>query len=420
MNRRDFVKAFAAIGAFASARTRTALAATESPVPASDSWSGWQSGHFQIHAIYTGVAESIFLVYPDGTSLLIDCGDHPAHTRGKLAVPILPDLTKHSGARIAEYVRKVNPRGSEVDYFLLTHYHSDHAGSYGYHAGFSPDFKYVKSGLGEAIETLSFGKVVDRAWPTFDDPLPVSENADGRLLANLKEVYAELRRRGTEIERFRLEAGSDQLRPLHGGADAFSVRALSANGRLLAPDGSVVDLYAAEKAAGRLSKVNENMMSIGLRFDFGCFGFYTAGDFSDGGGRREARMAEVCGRVDVAKINHHGHHSMPEGLVRALGARVYLACIWDQLHVTRDAMRRIAAGSAPNRPLLAPGVFTEERRREDADEKWKQDVAQETFGGAHVVVDVPPGGAEYTVSFISPCDDDLRILGERRFRSVKS
>ena len=62
----------------------------------------WLKGHFQIHFIYTGVSDTIFLIYPDGTSLLIDCGDHPAHKRGKYAVPILPGLEPVSTARQIE------------------------------------------------------------------------------------------------------------------------------------------------------------------------------------------------------------------------------------------------------------------------------------------------------------------------------
>ena len=32
----------------------------------------WKPGLFQVHFIYTGVAESMFFIYPDGTALLLD------------------------------------------------------------------------------------------------------------------------------------------------------------------------------------------------------------------------------------------------------------------------------------------------------------------------------------------------------------
>ena len=36
----------------------------------------WKPGEFQVHFIYTGVAESMFWILPDGTTMLLDCGDH--------------------------------------------------------------------------------------------------------------------------------------------------------------------------------------------------------------------------------------------------------------------------------------------------------------------------------------------------------
>ena len=45
--------------------------------------------------IYTGIAESLFLVFPDATSMLLDCGDTNPHTFmakrfGPKELPILP------------------------------------------------------------------------------------------------------------------------------------------------------------------------------------------------------------------------------------------------------------------------------------------------------------------------------------------
>ena len=43
---------------------------------------GWTKGHFQIHFTYTGASESMFLIFPDGTTMLIDCGDFDATVLG--------------------------------------------------------------------------------------------------------------------------------------------------------------------------------------------------------------------------------------------------------------------------------------------------------------------------------------------------
>ncbi len=143
MNRRDFVKLAAGaplIGAVGGPRFVAASDGTESaqqcratpdgskhplvgkPLPA------WKPGEFQVHFIYTGVAESMFWIMPDGTTMLLDCGDHPAWTRGKLAVWVLPNGRRYAGEWIARYVTRVNPSKTDVDYMMLSHHHGDHGG----------------------------------------------------------------------------------------------------------------------------------------------------------------------------------------------------------------------------------------------------------------------------------------------------
>ena len=416
MNRREFIKGSLAVGASVSALGCTLRRGLEDP-QVGKAWSGWTPGHFQIHAIYTGVAESLFLICPDGTTMLLDCGDHPACTRGKLAVPILPDQTRHAGEWIARYVLRVNPHGKDVDYLLLTHYHSDHSGHRKFHAGTAPSGKYVLSGIGQAMEFLSFRRAIDRAWPTFDDPLPMPDGFDGGVISQMREVYRELERRGGTVERFRLEKESDQIRPLHGPAEGFRVVPLCANGRVLYPDGRIVDVMKPLIEVKKTKGVNENALSIGMRFEYGKFKFYTAGDFS----HREVRpdgtvfeaedeMAKVCGRCDVAKVNHHGHHSMSPEIVKTLGSRVYLACVWDQLHMTRDTMRNLCdCRSYEGERVLAPGIFPRERRLEDRSESWLSSVEPAVFDGAHVVVDVPPGGETYSLYALDARDESLKV-----------
>ena len=419
VNRRDFIAggaAACALPSWAAMFAQTIAAGARHP-SVGQALAPWKSGHFQIHFIYTGVAESIFLIYPDGTSLLIDCGDIAAHTRGKYAVPILPGLERHAGEWIARYVLRVNPRREKVDYMLLTHYHSDHGGGRGYHAGLAPNGEYYLSGFGQAMEWLSFGKAIDRAWPTFDDPLPRRPEDDTWMVAHMQGVYRELERRGTVVERFRLEKGSDQLRPLHGDAQGFGIRPLCANGRVLMPDGAVRDLYADFIAWTKTRSLNENAMSIGMKFTYGPFGFYTAGDFEDRQRQRngsaweiEEAMAETVGVATVAKLDHHGNSSMCEKLVAALRSQVYVGCIWDWFHVDDATMTRLADRSLYDGDrLLCPGILTKERRARDAQRPWLKDVPEACYEGAHIVVDVPPGGKEFAVSFVSAADESMRV-----------
>ena len=423
MGRREFLRGSAA--ALMLASWEAAVAEGRSSSAVGKPLVAWRQGHFQVHFVYTGVGETVFLVYPDGTSLLIDCGDHPARKRGKYAVPVLPDASRHAGEWVARYVLKTNPRREKVDYMLLTHYHSDHGGGRHYHAGLSANGRYYLSGFGQAMEYLRFGKAVDRAYPTYDDPLPLSAAADCWTLSHLDGVYRELVRRGTKVEKFRLEKGGDQLRPLYGGAAGFTWRPLSANGRLLGPDGSVRDLYADFIARARPGGLNENAMSIGLKYAYGPFSLYTAGDFEDrvpqtDGTRREIEeaMAEIVGPCTVAKVNHHGNSSMCEKLVGALRSQVYVGCVWDWFHVDDGTMTRLADRSLyPGDRLLCPGVMTAARRTRDGSRPWMADVAEATYEGAHVVFDVPPGGETFTLSLVSAADETLTVRSEIEMRT---
>jgi beta-lactamase superfamily II metal-dependent hydrolase len=380
----------------------------------------WRLGHFQIHMIYTGVAESQFLVFPDGTSMLIDCGDHPACKRGKDMVPILPDQSRHSGEWIARYVTRVNPRGRDVDYMLLTHYHDDHSGCTNFHAGKAPNGKYFLSGFGQAAEFLSFGTAIDRAWPDYTDPIPLLPQAS---VDNMRPLYEELSRRGTKVEKFVLSKGSDQIRPLHGRVSGFAVEPLCANGRILLPDGSIHDPFKEYFAVVKPKSFNENGLSIGMNFVYGPFTYYTAGDVQAisrmPDGRRidlERDMAMAVRKVEVAKMNHHGGEAMPEELVAKLRAKVYLAGIWDQWHLSKSTMERLSDRSIyPEDRLFAPGVLPSRRLKEDAGKPWIAMSEPTCASGVHVIVDVAPAGESYTVATVPAADELMRVVSVRKF-----
>jgi len=295
----------------------------------------------------------------------------------------------------------------------------DHAGSGQFSAGRGTNGKYNLSGIGQAMDMLDFKTFIDRSWPDVNDPSPRNDNFDDWTVKHVKEVYAEAERRGIKVEKFRLEKGSDQIRQLHGGVGKFSFTPLCARGEILRRDGTILDLG---KFGRPRSKFGENELSIGFILSLGDFRYFTAGDFQGGvkgvDGKRveiEDILAAECPQVDVVKANHHGHHSMPEQLVNALHARLVLAGVWHQAHMTRDAMRRLAKGGWPC--LYAPGLFPAERRKADAAESWMKDVAPESFKGAHAVVDVMPDGASYSLMMVDASDEQCRVLGAYDFKT---
>lgn len=394
-------------------------------------WRGdvaWRPGHYQVHFIYTGRGESMLHLFPDGTSMLLDCGDSMRFHNTPAEVPLLPDLSRRSGEWIARYVARVNPKGRAVDYFHLSHYHEDHGGGERYHGEriAAPTGDYWLCGLADAARFLDFGCVVDRAWPSFDDPLDVLKTSRDGTPRNIRAVYAALAAKGTRIERFRLGA-RDQFVPRHAPETCadFSVFNLCANGRYVRSDGSVRDLYADRVRAGAKT-FNENGMSCGIVVSYGKFRYFSAGDFSDGirlpdgsKGQTEDLLAEAVGPVDVAKMNHHGHHAMYPGLVRALRARVWTACVLDQQHVTDDTACRLADRALyPGARTILPTYMPLRRPETPSGRAYLSDVpAAVRAAPCHLVLDVPAGGETYTISCLSAADESMRLVASYGFYS---
>ncbi len=426
MDRRQFVKtSVAAAGSLWLMDFQKAFAAGTKSSLVGQPWQGWKKGQFQVHFIYTGVAESMFMIFPDGTTMLLDCGDHNAIGRGDLAVPVLPNAMKHSGEWIARYVERVNPNGRDVDYMMLSHYHSDHGGCMKFYA--SKDNRdgmdYALSGFTQVGETLKFKKAIDRAYPSFDDPLPMSDVFDSGAVRNIKNFYEyHSKHSGLQVERFKL-GSTDQIRMLRHPAGNFSVKNICANGRLLMPDGSIKDLYADRIRENKLDHVNENGLSLGMIFSYGDFKFYTAGDFSDkwqlpDGSTYEIEdeMAKICPHVNVAKINHHGHYSMTPDLIKALSAQAYVSCVWDQLHNVDPVMERLADRSLyPGERIVFPGVMPKERRAVDSEKNWMKIVPSASYEGGHIVLNVNKGGKDFSLTYLTAADESMKVRSVMSF-----
>ncbi|MBQ5410256.1 MAG: MBL fold metallo-hydrolase, partial [Bacteroidales bacterium] len=93
----------------------------------------WQKGWLDIHSINGGRGESLFYIFPDGTTMLVDAGgslpeeDYPLKPPG---VPSKPSKDISSGRVVTDYVRHFSPCVSRktIDYLMVSHFHGDHFG----------------------------------------------------------------------------------------------------------------------------------------------------------------------------------------------------------------------------------------------------------------------------------------------------
>ena len=423
LTRRGFLGGAAALmagGAFARENPDAKAQEAEAPKPALPKW---KPGEFQIHFIYTGVGESQFLIFPDGTTMLLDCPGNPAVNLGRNSVPILPSAKLHAGEWVARYVKRVNPHSADVDYMAISHFHQDHGGGVSYHKGVMKwkGGEYYRSGFALAAEQLKFRKAIDRTGPTFDDFMK-DWSAPGATMKNLEQLYRHLMDRdGLVLEKFRLGA-TDQVVPLHDASACagFSVFNILGNGMVAKPDGGTVDLFNGNYDNLKGLQHFENPLSVGYIFRYGAFSYGTFGDFNhraSDGKLVEKKAGPLMPHVTVAKMNHHGcGGSHPRVWVEALSPKAWVGAVWHQGHVDPYTFAKMADETCyKGERLLCPTVFPAERRIAAilTNEPWLPRVVPASFRGGHVVVTVPPGGKTFTLRYLDAGDEKMTIVDER-------
>jgi hypothetical protein len=90
----------------------------------------WEEGMMDIHHINTGRGDASFLIFPDGTTLLIDTGDMSETNPRTLSdrnTPLIPDNSHTAPEWIVKYIHTFHPlqEQASIDYALVTHYHSE-------------------------------------------------------------------------------------------------------------------------------------------------------------------------------------------------------------------------------------------------------------------------------------------------------
>ena len=106
LNRRDFLAdAFgaAAIGAVGGCVTCGDAVGCAYP--------GWNPGELDIHFIHTGTSENTFMIFPDGTTMLLDCGHVKRRAPGYAdAIPPAPSGKRRAGEWVRRYIERLIPQ----------------------------------------------------------------------------------------------------------------------------------------------------------------------------------------------------------------------------------------------------------------------------------------------------------------------
>jgi hypothetical protein len=371
----------------------------------------WRPGWLDIHHIATGRGNATLVIFPDGTSLLIDAGT----SNGGLDVTAAarPDASRRAGEWVGRYVQR-QLRGGDLqglDYALATHLHPDHVGDVGPDTPPAPGGTYKLTGIADVANMVKVGTLIDRGYPAYDYPsvfnAPFADNYRAFVRARVAA--------GQRVEQFRV--GSTKQIGARGhkaGKWAFEVRNIAANGKVWSGQGEqVVDRFPALATLPMADRPPENSCSTALRIAYGKFSYFTGGDltsYTDDGALPWRDVlgpaAKVAGPVSVATADHHGMFDGLNGdVVRALRPRAWIVQAWhlahpDMLQMERMLSERLYPGPrdvfATN--LLEANFLTNERLA-------KRMASRD----GHIVVRVPPGGAQFYVAVTDNRDETDRV-----------
>lgn len=359
------------------------------PLPA------WTEGHFDIHQIDTGRGNSALLIFPDGTTMLIDAGtvtNAPANT-----IPAAhPNDTRRPGEWIARYALAHAPH-QRLDYFLATHIHPDHIG-----------------GLEDVAAQLPIGTCIDRAFPNY---APAQQPAS----APFAQTYLDyLRRRSQNNQPVEAaQVGSTHqivLRNKQASYPQFSARILSANGNVWNPTTNTIDAHLANLAPS--NHTNENIFSIATRFQYDRFSYFTGGDLDcdTEDGRHpnldiETPVVRAAGRTEVAVADHHGYFdACGPAFTNSLNAQAYIIPAWDIGHPGSAQMQRMLGAWDSNGGHATHDVFTTDLLPANAllNRRFSSQLKSQQ---GHIIVRVAPGGNTYKIFTTDSTVENGNITG---------
>ena len=148
-----------------------------------------------IHFINTTTGESMFVIFPDGTQMLIDAASSSVTTNSNSNTTNTgirsrwdPTLTSTRGSQIiTDYIRKcmVWTGNSTIDYAVLTHFHNDHFGGYTSSLPKSANSStYSLIGFAEIFDNFKIGTLLDRGYPDYNYPFNMATMADNAPSCN--------------------------------------------------------------------------------------------------------------------------------------------------------------------------------------------------------------------------------------------
>ena len=347
-----------------------------------------------------------------------------------------PSQKYSSGNVIVRYLQHFSPgqAGGKIDYFMVSHYHSDHMGAYtksfakyGWrvvdrNGTITPAINldaggFLLNGLPEVGINFPIVKLIDRGeWN--DRASNVWASGPGRR--QNYENFIDWTKRANGTVREKLAIGhTDQIVLKHTPSkyQNFSVRGIAAGGDIWTGSGTSVNTTYVPSAAECLANIdewdiNENIFSCVFTLKYGKFDWFSGGDIQYNGYGTyswkdiEKPISKVVGKVEAMKANHHStSNTNSTALLKALKPDCYVIGVWTKNQPNPATIKRVYTAS-PSVNIFATNMA------ESIVASLKSngiDPANFCATSGHVVLRVLPGGEQYYVYVLDDSDFEYRV-----------
>ena len=366
----------------------------------------WAEGYMDIHSINGGRGEAFYYIFPDGTTMLVDAAGAPPNElydygSDAAGVDSKPNVNENSGKVIVNYIKHFAPSvaGGKLDYFVSSHYHGDHIGSWraDYNKfGWTPYDKdgnpvssinltsggFLLNGIAEVGLSIPIVKVLDRGdWKTPPSSEYGTDSGNKRYQLYLNFLDFAKRKQGTVRETIQV-GHTDQIVLKHDASKytSFRVRNVAAGGYVWTGNGtsSTTDFPSADELLKNQSTYNlgENHLSCVLLLQYGNFDMFTGGD-----------------------------NTNSKELLTVLKPDIYIAGVWRTVQPNPATLKRVFEANSSTK------VFTTNLDQSNVTTLKANGIDPATFGctGGHVVIRVGDGGKKYWVLILDDSNEQYRI-----------
>lgn len=357
----------------------------------------WSEGYLDIHTISTGRGECIFLVLPDGTSIVVDAGEFSREGNKHKNVLQRPNAQTRPTKAFGDYIRHFLPKGKEaVDYFNLSHFHMDHMGNMEPEYVKSAEGDYTLTGVMALYHHVPFREVIDRAYGDYDS-LKVKAMSVKVMEEYKKFLNYHVAKGDIKATQFELGAVNQFAMKYNAAAyPNFRIENICSNGYVW-DNGKAVNVYE-----GIREKLRENAASCGFVIRYGAFDFLTAGDIGDYHDL-ELCVAKAVGQVEAVKAHHHlSPHSMCQPSMEVLRPQTLVATSFYVREIQPDKSK---FGYIDN---LGCDIYCTSVGKSLLEQYPEQYAICKATSG-HNVIRVAPGGKSYMVYTLDDTDSKYRI-----------